>query len=321
MDKRIIWFALIVILVVAAIFVFRNRTNSVALVTPGELITPDFTITPNVIQEGDSIHYEDHTAGATSWHWDFSDGTGGASTQQSGYATYYNSGTFAVRLVINDSIMDSIFVEVRPKGGDVGGPSKLPPQIEGPKIAYIGEPVTFTDKTPGAEHTNWQNFATAEIKRDSKTYTTTFARKGSFTITVTNEKNTGQGIITVKVIDRRPPPQQEIKSPVANNNQTPPPPPPPIIKAHPSNTDLKKLFSYIVTGKEEFTAKYKPIKNAIGDETVPVIIKGTTNAQKKLYGFCQYLNMSTPTVVDVQSDWDDATNAFKTITVTVKDNN
>lgn len=303
---------------VAAIFIFRNGCNKpVTPSTPGNVIIPDFTIDPIRIQEGDSIHFEDHTAGATSWKWDFSDGAGGTSTLQSGYTTYYSQGMFTIRLIINDSIMDSTFVEVRPKGGDDKGPSPLPPKITGPTKAYVGESVTFTDKTPGAEHTEWQNYATGEVIRNSKTYTTTFSRKGSFRIVAKNEKFTGQGGVTVIVTDRRSP----ISDPVINDSgKTQPPTPPSDTKTRKSDAELKKLFSYIVTGKEEFTVKYKPVKDAIQDETVPVIIKGTTNTQKKLYGFCQYLNMSNPTVLDVQSDWD-AINGFKTITVTVKDNN
>ena len=200
MDKRLIWFALVVIMVVAAIFIFRNGCSKpvAAPATPGLVITPEIKITPTParIQEGDSIYYEDITTGATSWYWDFSNGA--TSTQQSGYATYYTSGVFTIKLIINDSIMDSTYVEVLSKGSKTDGPSRLPAIIDGPKTAYVGQEVTFRDNTPGAEHTNWQNLTTLDKKRDSKTYTTTFYQKGSFTIVATNEKKHPTGLYYCK---------------------------------------------------------------------------------------------------------------------------
>ena len=48
MDKRLIWFALVVIMVVAAIFIFRNGCSKpvAAPATPGLVITPEIKITP-----------------------------------------------------------------------------------------------------------------------------------------------------------------------------------------------------------------------------------------------------------------------------------
>ena len=56
------------------------------------------------------------------------------------------------------------------------------------------------------------------------------------------------------------------------------------------------------------------------DESIPVLIiaKGAP-VSKRLYGFCQYLNIMRPTVVSVSTEWDNATNTIKKIVAIVNE--
>ena len=323
MEKRIIWFALVIILAVSAIFIFRNGCKKKS----ADLIKPTFSVKETTIEVGDSVYYEDHTDGATSLFWDFGDGA--TSKQEKGYNTYYEPGTFTVKLTVNGVATDSVFVIVNEK--NVKPEDKITPKpiVTGPTVVYVGEPATFTDATPGAQHTDWQNMVTAEVKRDSKTYTTTFTRKGDFTIIATNDVakgSNGQGIISGKVLERpappaakpapapapTPAPSKAPAPPVAK--PTPPPPPPPPGKQDPSNEQLKVLFNNIVTQKGDFSEKYGPIKTKLKDESLVVQIKNN-GIQKKLYGFCQFLNMTKAKVLDVKAEWG-PTDGFTRIVVT-----
>ena len=63
---------------------------------------------------------------------------------KSGYATYYTSRVFTIKLIINDSIMDSTYVEVSFKPiPKTDGSFQAPAIIDGPKTAYVGQEVTF----------------------------------------------------------------------------------------------------------------------------------------------------------------------------------
>ncbi len=323
MEKRVIWFALIIILAVSAIFIFRNGCKKKSA---GALVKPSFSVKERDILVGDSIYYEDHTEGATSWFWDFGDG--GSSIDEKGYNTYMEAGIFTVKLTVNGVATDSLEVVVNEK--NVTPEDKITPKpvVKGPTVVYVGEPATFTDETPGAQHTDWQNMVTAEVKRDSKTYTTTFTRKGGFTIIATNDVSkgsNGQGIITGKILERPAPPApkaapapapQKAPAPAAAK-PTPPPPPPPAGKQDPSNEQLRVLFNNIVTQNGDFSEKYAPIKSKLKDESLVVLIKNS-GIQKKLYGFCQFLNMTKAKVLDVKAAWDPI-DGFTRIVVTTNE--
>ena len=321
MEKRVIWFALIIILAVSAIFLFRNGCKK----KTGNIVKPTFTVKETTIEVGDSVYYEDHTEGATSLFWDFGDGS--TSKQEKGYNTYYEPGTFTVKLTVNGAATDSVFVIVNEKNVKPEDRITPKPVVKGPTVVYVGEPATFTDETPGAQHTDWQNMVTAEVKRDSKTYTTTFTRKGEFTIIATNDvsKGTnGQGIIAGKILERPAPPAPKAapapalqKAPAPAAAKPTPPPPPPPGKQDPSNEQLKVLFNNIVNIKGDFSEKYAPIKTKLKDESIIVQIKNT-GMQKKLYGFCQLLNMTKAKVLDVKAEWD-PTDGFTRIVVTTNE--
>lgn len=315
MDKRIIWFAVIILLAVGAIIYFRSCKNPV-----DKVMTINFKIDKkDDFKVGDSIYYEDKTEGAKSWYWDFGDGT---SLQQKGYNTYYAPGDYTILLTINGKVSDSSFHIIV---NDIGTNIKQPTVIIGPTKVYVRQPVTFTDNTPGAKHTNWQNIVTGDIKKDSKTYTTIFTHPGKFTIIATNDLNSdpnGQGKIegvVVEKIEPNPPTPKPTPgpkptpapgptpTPAPSPKPTPVPPPPPsptpnVVK-RPNNEQYKLWFNTIAAGKGNFSENYKPVKESIDyDESIPVEFGNNgSKMNKKIYGFCSYLRMTGTKVKDVKT--------------------
>jgi len=342
MDKRIIWFALIVILAVASIIFFRNGCRKPVDIKERTLL---FSIDKPTIVVKDSIYYEDNSEGATSWFWDFGDGI--SSKEQKGYHKYYETGDFTIKLTVNGGVTDSSkYVIVTDGPPPIDGGRVM---ISGPGKVKVGETATYTDNTPGAQHTNWYNMSSAETKKDSKTYAVTFTHEGEFIITATNELSKGEGSITVKVVPRIIPiPGEKCalcgKGHLTKDHPIPPPPPPgekcAICKSkehgtkdHPipptpgkqgtSNEQFREMFNAIIAHKDERLSIYtRPIKAAVDNNfEIPVTVnyKGKPAESTTLSNFCSnIIYKNNPKITGVNAVWD-AINGYTKFTITVEE--
>jgi len=321
MDKRIIWFALIVILAVASIIFFRNGCRKPVDIKERTLL---FSIDKPTIVVKDSIYYEDNSEGATSWFWDFGDGI--SSKEQKGYHKYYETGDFTIKLTVNGGVTDSSkYVIVTDGPPPIDGGRVM---ISGPGKVNVGESATYTDNTPGAQHTNWLNMASFETKKDSKNYSVTFTHVGEFTISATNEKSKGEGTITVKVIDgiKKPsivkPPDGGGGNPIPHRPEPIPPTPTPG-KQGTSNEQFREMFNAIIAHKDERLSIYtRPIKAAVDNNfEIPVTVnyKGKPAESTTLSNFCSnIIYKNNPKITSVNAVWD-AINGYTKFTITVEE--
>ncbi|MEO7768005.1 MAG: PKD domain-containing protein [Ferruginibacter sp.] len=337
MDKRIIWYTLILVVIAGALFGYLYYNKEAPLIN--EIDKVNFTVHPQQVFVEDNINYEDHTKGASDWVWDFGDAGGVRSLSQQGTYKYFEPGRYTIRLTVNEEVTDSMIIIVNPKNGPAIEPMVI---ISGPAHAFVGDKVTFTDNTPGAQHTVWKNMDNYETVKDEKTYSYTFTHKGDFEITATNEKNKssdGQGTIRVHV-DKRP--AQTLKyagestgggSTDAGNTDivntgsvgvkktgTPVQAIPPYVQKKISDKELLGYFKNIAANGS-FKSTYPLVKKtADNDESIPVIIiNKDIRVNKKLYGFCQYLNIIRPEVVSITTEWDPTTNTIKKIVASIKE--
>ncbi|MCW3092365.1 MAG: domain containing protein [Ferruginibacter sp.] len=332
MDKRIIWYTLILIIIAGALFAYLYYNKEEP--TNNEVDKVNFTINPKQVFVEDNITYEDHTKGATNWLWEFGDAGGVRSLSQQGTYKYFEPGRYTIRLTINEEITDSMVIIVNPRNGPGIAPMVI---ISGPSHAYIGDKVTFTDNTPGAQHTIWKNMDNYETVKDSKTYTYIFTHKGDFEITASNEKNTGSdGVGTIRVhVDRRP--AQAVKyggegiasgegstadagSLAINNKNDDQAITTSYVQKRVSDKELLGYFQRI-SANGSFKTTYPLVKKATdNDESIPVlIVNKDSRVNKKLYGFCQYLNIMRPALISITTEWDATTNTIKKIVATVKE--
>ena len=331
MDKRIIWFAVIIVLIGGGLFAVRLFWGR----APSDLKQLDFTVSPQTIFVEDSVEFRDNTSGARQWNWDFGDPGGVPDIRKKGWYRFVTAGRYTLRLTVNGKTTDSsITVVVNPRNGPAIGARV---QISGPSEAYVGEPATYKDVTPGAQHTNWQNMDRGDVKMDSHTYTTVFTHKGDFEIIAENELNKGadgQGIKKVHVMEH----------PVRMATVQPPPPttPPtdkPVQPAQPqptqpqpaaqqtvrlaSDPELTTHFKDLASRQDGFRAQYAVIRKAAGEnESIPVTIvkksDGSVLSQKDgLFGACQMLNMMQLSVSSVSTQRDPNDQSIKAMTITV----
>jgi PKD repeat protein len=334
MDKRIIWFAVIVVLIGGGLFALRFLSGR----SPKDVKTLSFAVSPQTVFVDDSVKFEDNTAGARNWNWDFGDPGGVSDIRRTGYYRFLAAGRYTLRLTVNGKTTDSsITIVVNPRNGPAFG-TKI--TISGPERAYVGDQVIFRDMTPGAQHTMWQNTDQGEVKRDSRTYTTVFTHKGDFQIIAENELNKGtdgQGVKKIHVMEHPPRVQQEAPAddhagnnggvskpapvtPAPTPAPAPAPAPPPVRVV--SDGELTGYFRELASKQDGFRAQYALIKKATGgDESIPVrIVKkdGSVVDKPGLFGGCQYLNMMQTPVssVKVERDPNDKT-SIKGFTVNV----
>lgn len=325
MDKRIIWFAVIILLVVGVIVYFKTcRTKPPVPAGIKEQLI--FTIDKSEIKaKVDSIYYEDKTPGATAWYWDFGDSS--SSIQQKGYHVYYEPGDFTIKLTINGITDESKYVIV---SGDKIIKGRV--ILKGPPSVYEGETHTYEDITPGAKHTDWLNMDTYVRKKDSKTFTVTFSNVREYTISATNDVSDVEGTIKVNVIKKQDPvikKDDEVKKldPVIKKDdgvKKVEKMKEEVVLQSPSNEELTAWFNTIIAHRNEPLSKYtRPMRDRVRDiDAIPVklINKGSATQMNKNVGdFNSNIGFrSNPKVLKAVADWDQA-NGFKGITITIEE--
>jgi hypothetical protein len=171
-DKLIVIAALAVVLIIGAILLFRWMMRDTC---PGIV---DFTVAGEQVA-GAEISFTDITGTeATSWEWDFGDATPGASGNEVNH-TYATAGTYKVSLTVNGECQQVRDIEVlAPVEMEEVEEERIQVVVKGPKVAYVGEPVTFSDETPGAVSWEWEFSESGEIDSREKKATYTFEKRG-----------------------------------------------------------------------------------------------------------------------------------------------
>jgi PKD repeat protein len=189
-SKLIIIISSALLLMGGIVFFLLNR---------GEEIIVSFKVSPDNVYPGTQVTFTDLTEGATSWDWDFGDGTNETVLERIVYHTYEWPGDYMVKLKINGSYIDSLMVTVIDNSiKPVEEEAEV--IIEGPKVVTVGEEVTFTDKTPGATTAEWQFGETGVIDRNGLSVTYIFnLPNNEAEVRVTNDATKKIGIYPIAV--------------------------------------------------------------------------------------------------------------------------
>ncbi len=156
----------------------------------------DFSWTPQVPGPGQEVQFSDQSLNQPdSWLWDFGDGTG--SVARNPRHTFTGAGSYQVTLTVTNSAgPDSLTQEL------VVG---QPPTVSftwSPVQPTVGEPVQFTDASPG-QPTSWSwtfgdGFSSFE---PNPVHTYAMASPMPVTLTVSNAFGSDQGTLVVTVLD------------------------------------------------------------------------------------------------------------------------
>lgn len=166
-----------------------------SILFPDAKFTADFT----TILVGDSINFFDMTHGEPlSWFWKFKGGTPSTSTLQDPvYIKYNTAGTYDVTLTAtntlgSDSLRKQGYIHVLTDAGTVAPTADF---SAGPRLAVVGQEITFTDESTN-NPLQWQWYfpdgtpATSDIQNPmGVTYNTTGFK--NVTLTATNPNGSG----------------------------------------------------------------------------------------------------------------------------------
>jgi len=184
-----------------------NGTNSTfgtitALSTP-EPVLPVANFSSNVSSGYAplSVQFTDSSKNATSWNWDFNDGS--SSTKKNPLHTFYKSGTYTVNLTVRnvngtDYKLATIYVLVKPQ-------PVLPTANFSSNVSsgYAPLDVQFNDSSKNATRWNWDFENDGKIDSTDRNPMHTYSSAGTYTVNLTAINSNGTdstfGTITVLV--------------------------------------------------------------------------------------------------------------------------
>ncbi|MGY3793338.1 PKD domain-containing protein [uncultured Aquimarina sp.] len=180
LDKSVILFFVITILVTATVFAFKYVNY-----TPCEII--DFSFKDGEVRVGDPIQFEDMTIGALEWKWDFGDSTT-VDTRRKPYHTYKNPGDYTVSLIVNGKCPKVKTISVLEKKEILDPSKKAKFEILTPRIR-VGEKLKVQDNTLNATTWEWnfEDALGATSKEQNPEYTYSTSGKKTITLIVNGE--------------------------------------------------------------------------------------------------------------------------------------
>ncbi|WP_299219202.1 PKD domain-containing protein [uncultured Aquimarina sp.] len=151
MDKSVVLFFIITILVTATVFAFKYVNY-----TPCEII--EFSYSKTEARVDESIEFEDKTIGALEWKWDFGDSTATDSRRKL-FHTFKKPGEYNVSLIVNGKCPRIETITILEKKEVLDPLKKAKFKILTPKIR-VGEKLKVQDNTLDATSWEW-NFEDA----------------------------------------------------------------------------------------------------------------------------------------------------------------
>lgn len=216
MDKRIILLIAIFWLGSLSFFVYHKYYAKAPSI--------QFEIRPNtdntILHTGDSILFQDNTAGANRWKWDFGDGE--YSSDQSGKHIYMNPGSYSLVITAYGSFGSQKSTKtVKVTQGAVAPPAAM--AILGPGEGNTKEQFSFSASAT-AESYEWSVPEDATQKaNNTQTAAYTFSKPGAFTIVLKTKSPDAVVNKTFIVNGVVPPPVVSQPAPITHPAQRPKP--------------------------------------------------------------------------------------------------
>ncbi|RAV29764.1 PKD domain-containing protein [Sinomicrobium soli] len=145
-DSRVLLSFIALLFIAGVVLAFKVRESEPCLVQ-------SFNIDASALKVGEIVTFSDYTDNAHEWEWNFGDGNT-ASHRSKVVHQYKEPGKYLVNLWVNKNCNISKVVEILPSKELID--STLFPRFDIPAIAYVDEPVTFTDQTPHAKRWEWR---------------------------------------------------------------------------------------------------------------------------------------------------------------------
>lgn len=173
-DSRVILSFVAILLLSGIILAFRVNENEPCQVE-------DFEIQASSFKVGELITFSDYTDNAHEWKWNFGDGNE-VSFRSKVAHEYKEPGKYLVNLWVNKNCNIAKIVEIKPETDVID--STLLPRFRAPRVAYVNEPVAFSDSTSHAKSWEWRFGEGDKIDAIDKNPTYTYSTPGEKTVSL-----------------------------------------------------------------------------------------------------------------------------------------
>lgn len=174
LDRSVIVFLVAAFIVSASFLTYRMTKYSPCRSLKINLKTKEFT-------EGKLIKFADNTKGATTWEWDFGDGSKN-NTNKEALHVYKNAGEYMVSLLVNGICYDSQKLYVKKKPFIIDS-SKIA-NFNLPSSIVVGKGLYVKDSTPNATAWEWRFGETAGVNSRKRSAKYTYESPGLKTVSL-----------------------------------------------------------------------------------------------------------------------------------------
>lgn len=222
----------------------------------------------NEVYLNEDLIYADNTSGASKWVWEF--GNGDKSKDRQGAYRFLKSGSYVVRLTVNDNLREEFIVVVRDTIPVM--PLDTTVFISGTTHGLVGEEIRLEANGPG-EVFEWWFGETKRVDAVGNSALYTYIKPGDYRVQLRSDKNPLMAYHLIRIIDPNIVLTEIIK---------------PGTGAAEAVNDLKKRIQSIADGKD-FDLYYNSIlsKHLCSNEKVKVQVE--MDGQKKQMDIYTYL--------------------------------
>lgn len=194
------------------------------LITYSDCSGTDFMIAEGSLVAGQIVSFKDQTPGAGEWEWNFGDGSAPVMDEEPLHI-FKHPGKYRITLQVDGGCTARKEVTIRESEALVN--SSQYPTFSMPSTARVGEVITVTDNTEGAEEWQWSFGESMQVDATTKNPTYIFQSSGVKTVALIvngNERYTTKKRITVFAkpvekpeFDLAPPEKAELKQEVPDD--------------------------------------------------------------------------------------------------------
>lgn len=265
---------------------------------------------PEKAYVNDKIMLYDSTESATSWQWDYGDGSEPSSIQNPSHS-YKKPGIYTIKLTINGICDDfkNIHIEAKPVAA-----LELA-HIQGPAEATVGQSVKFTELTSGATSYEWLFSESGKVDARTQSPSYAFKTPGYKTVTVyvNGPKGRTSGTLTVNVKAKEAASAPAMPSAPADNS--------PKYSTQEKQNIVTNAFSDFISSNDDVVRNkaLEKMKPFICSADIPVY-KNEKSATG-IIAFCKDLQNRNKTckVKNLSIDWNNGSDCLKAVHLEYKE--
>ena len=225
------------------------------------------TVSSTDIFLGEAIDYNDNTAGSVNRIWEF--GNGDYSMNRSGTYKFPETGSYQVRLKVNNSLEKTFLIRVRPRPNDAHNQHLI--RINAPATAMQGEYILFS-AVGNDQNWRWEFGESGITDSREKTPIYAFQGHGVFVVKLHTEKTQYPISHKIEILPKYTEGDSTDVMTVAGN-------------------DIKEKLQNIADGKR-FNPNYNHILKTYLDTNPDVLVTVNNTRRNDFYSYCQGLRLT-----------------------------